>query len=423
MRSYEEIGESTAVEKFKNVIRSAISTGISDIHITGGHSTVCRINGQIQLQNKIQWSPQEVDTLVKKLLSGKQIQKLRDRLSIDYSARVENVRLRINIFRTSRGLSIAVRLLPGRVPSIDQLNLHPSLHEISELNSGLVMICGATGTGKTTTIAAIIEEINQKRSSHIITLEDPVEYRFSSKKSFIQQREIDTDTPSFERGLLDALREDTDVIIIGELREPQSMRLCLNAAESGHLVITTLHATNAEEAVHRLCFSFPPQYQNEIRYQLASSLSWLISQRLQFYTPLGIRIPVLSIVRGTSSVKSLIRDNKLNQLEGTVQMSRSEGMFTEERYLNEYVKQRKNFFRPSKIFQASTDNAQEITYKSPITEPRKESNPVQPKMRSSDLAFVRSYPAEEGAGDGYISIEQPESMEDLMKQLDLSDYE
>ena len=142
------------------------------------------------------------------------------------------------------------------------------------------MICGATGTGKTTTIAAIIEEINSSRACHIITLEDPIEYRFLSKKAFIQQRELDTHIGSFERGLLDSLREEPNVIVIGELREPETMRLSINAAEAGHLVIATLHATNAEEAIYRLCNSVPLESQNEVRYQISSTISWLIVQQL-----------------------------------------------------------------------------------------------------------------------------------------------
>ncbi len=414
------------MEKFKSVIRSAMGTGISDVHITGGHPMVYRVNGQIQFQSKVQWSAQELDAMVKQLLSARQMQKLKERLSIDYSTTLERVRLRINIFSTARGLSIAARLLPGRVPSIDQLNLHPSLHEISELTAGLVLICGATGTGKTTTIAAIIDEINQKRASHIITLEDPIEYRFTSKKSFVQQREIDADTPSFERGLLDALREDSDIIVIGELREPETMKLCLNAAESGHLVITTLHATNAEEAVYRLCYAFPPESQSEIRYQLASSLAWLVSQHLFYYERAGIRVPVLEVVRGRSSIKALIRDNKLNQLEGAVQMSRGEGMFTKERYLKEYIQERANFFRPSQIFQATSDISVESSYKSPVVVPPVPRKSVQKSVQSSGMQEAKEDvlpPSwESGMSDGYLSIDETESIEELMSELDLTKY-
>jgi Tfp pilus assembly pilus retraction ATPase PilT len=160
--------------------------------------------------------------------------------------------------------------LPASFP-IQRLNLHPSLQQIAELRSGLVLICGATGTGKSTTIAAIIDEINRNRAAHIVTLEDPIEYRFTSKQSFVEQRELGTHMPSFEKGLTDVLREDPDVIVVGELREPEVMRLTLNAAESGHLVIASLHATNAEDALYRSLIPSPGNQRDPL--QVASTLS------------------------------------------------------------------------------------------------------------------------------------------------------
>ncbi|HMK65327.1 MAG TPA: ATPase, T2SS/T4P/T4SS family, partial [Thermodesulfobacteriota bacterium] len=196
------------MDKFENLIKSAFDLGVSDVHITGGHPVVYRVNGNLKIQPSLKWSPEEVDKLVSGLLSADQINLLRERYSIDFALSHLQTRLRVNIFNTTRGLSLAIRLLPGHVPSVEQLNLHPSLKEIAQLKSGLILICGATGAGKTTTIASLINEINQYRAYHIITLEDPIEYRIFSKKSFVEQRELGTHMPSFERGLLDALRED-----------------------------------------------------------------------------------------------------------------------------------------------------------------------------------------------------------------------
>jgi pilus retraction protein PilT len=190
--------------------------------------------------------------MVKEMLSDRQLQMLRKRWSVDFALSFNHVRVRINAFYTTRGLSLAIRLLPETIPDLTSLNLHPSLNQIVELQSGLILVCGSTGFGKSTTIAAIIEEINRTRPTHIITIEDPIEYRFKPKKSFIEQREVGVHVPSFSQGLLDVLRENPDVIFVGELREPDTIRLTLNAAESGHLVFATLHAATAEDAVYRI---------------------------------------------------------------------------------------------------------------------------------------------------------------------------
>src|SRR5512137_356394 len=348
------------MRKFSGVIAAAVREGVSDIHITGAHPVVFRKNGQIQQDRSIKWAHAEVDALVRKLLTPRQIQILRKEWSVDLAVTIQHVRLRLNVFNTTRGLSLAIRLLPGVIPTIQRLNLHPSLQQIAEIHSGLVLICGATGTGKSTTIAAIIDEINRSRSSHIVTLEDPIEYRFTSKQSFMEQRELGTHMPSFEKGLLDVLREDPDVIVVGELREPEVMRLTLNAAESGHLVIASLHATNAEDALYRLCNSFPVEAQEEIRFQLASTLQWILIQQLVYREDIGFRIPVLSIVRGTQAVKGLIRENKIHQMESAIQMGKADGMFTMERYLRDFIGSKKNFVPPSENFRPSPEISQDL---------------------------------------------------------------
>ncbi|MCX5819624.1 MAG: ATPase, T2SS/T4P/T4SS family, partial [Deltaproteobacteria bacterium] len=221
--------------RFQNIIGNAIKDAVSDIYLTGGHPMVSRKHGAIKFHTDVRWSHQEIDDLVRKLMTPKQLNMFRQRKSLDYAISVSSARLRINFFTTARGISMAIRILPGHIPTIDELNLHPSLHEISKLKSGLILTCGATGVGKTTTIASIINDINNTRQAHIVTLENPIEYRFSSGKSFIQQMELGPHMPSFAQGLLDVLRENPDVIVVGELREAETMQLTLNAAESGHL--------------------------------------------------------------------------------------------------------------------------------------------------------------------------------------------
>jgi pilus retraction protein PilT len=350
------------MKKFETLVRSCVRGGFSDVHITGGHPIVYRKDGNIGFTKDSLYSPEEMDDFVSKILSFRQFEILRKRWSVDMAISVSNVRLRMNIFSSTRGLSMAVRILPGTVPSIADLNLHPSLQEITQLSSGLVLISGPTGSGKSTTAAAIISEMNNTLSKHIVTLEDPIEYRLVSKKSFVEQRELGLHMHSFEHGLIDVLREDPDVIVVGELRDPETIRLALNAAETGHLVIASLHSSKPEDAVYRMFNSFPPDAQEAVRTQLAATLAWLIVQHLERIPKAGFRMPVLSILRGTAAVKNIIRDNKLSQLESTLQTARGEGMFTAGGYIKDYIEKRTSFAPPAKVFGPSVEDTGEKSY-------------------------------------------------------------
>ena len=333
-------------KRFADLINSCAQSGYSDIHICGGQSLIYRKDGFIKFDPKIKWTHQEISALLKSLLNSKNINILRDRWSVDFAATINNVRIRINVFNTDRGPSLAIRLLPGMIPSIAQLNLHPSLQKISDQKSGLILICGTTGCGKTTTIASLLNDINQKRAAHILTLEDPIEYRIPSQKSFIEQREVGTHVPTIERGLIDVMRADPDIIMVGELREPQAIILTLNAAESGHLVIATLHATNMEDALYRIINSAPPEAEEYLRHQLASTISWIIVQKLVYMEKIGFSLPVLSILRGTQQIKGIIREKKLYQIENALHTGKADGMFTQERYINEYLELRDKYQNP-----------------------------------------------------------------------------
>ena len=354
------------LQKFNELIIDCAKTGCSDVHITGGQPIVYRRDGELSFENRRSWNYQDCDKLVKDLLNTRQMEKLCGHSSVDLSASVRNIRIRINIFNTIGGISLAIRLLPGTIPTLDKLNLHPTMQAISELNSGLILVCGTTGCGKSTTIASILDDINNKRALHIVTLEDPVEYRIKSKKSFIEQREIGTHVPSYRQGLIDVLREDPDVIMVGELREPQVMRLALDAAESGHLVIATLHATNVEDAMYRIINSVPPEAEEYVRYQLASTISWVIVQRFTRMQKKDIRVPLLSIMRGTQQIKGIIREKKLHQLENALHTSKNEGMFTTERYLQEYLNSREQFYNPATFFKPSLATIEDAPFHSSI---------------------------------------------------------
>jgi len=403
------------MDKFESLIKSALSLGVSDIHIAGGHAVVYRINGILRFQPNLKWNHEEVDTLVETILTPSQLNQLRERYSLDCAMSFLQARLRINVFNTTRGLSLAIRLLPGTIPTIEQLNLHPSLKEICKLKSGLILICGATGVGKTTTIASIIDEINRNYAHHIITLEDPIEYRLISKKSFVEQRELGTHIPTFEQGLLDVLREDPDVIVVGEIRDPETIKLTLNIAESGHLVIATLHASNSEDALYRILNAFPMDAQDDIRSRLASTLAWLIIQELVYMDNFGFRLPVLSILRGNQSLKGTIRENKLHQIENIIQLGRNEGMFTFDRYLNEYLLHQKSLTPPVKVFQPSLENGTEIVYRSPVMNPSKQPSKRYPKEKARISEPVPSS-LEGDQSPAFIRADQ--SLKDFIEELD-----
>lgn len=354
------------LNRFNELIVHCAKNGYSDLHITGGQPAVYRKDGQLFNDHSRGWNYRDCDKLVKKLLNARQIEKLQERFSVDFAASISHIRIRVNIFNTIGGLSLAIRLLPGTIPTLDKLNIHPSLQGISELKQGLVLVCGTTGCGKSTTIAAILDEINRKRAVHVVTLEDPIEYRIKSNKSFVEQREIGTHVPSVEQGLIDVMRADPDVIMVGELRDPQTMSLTLNAAESGHLVIATLHATNMEDAMYRIINSAPPEAEEYIRYQLASTISWVIVQQFIKMEKIGFRVPLLSILCGTQQIKGIIREKKLHQLDNAMHTSKNEGMFTAERYLNEYLNLRKQFYNPAVFFKPSAETIQETPFHSSI---------------------------------------------------------
>jgi twitching motility protein PilT len=407
------------MQQFQKIIADAVKDSVSDIYLTGGHPMVSRTHGTIKFHTDVRWSHQEIDDLVRMLMTPRQLEMFRQRKSLDYATSVGGVRLRINFFTTARGISMAIRILPGHIPTIEELNLHPSLHEIAKLKYGLVLTCGPTGVGKTTTIASIVDDIINTRQAHIVTLEDPIEYRFSSGKSLIQQRELGPHMPSFAQGLIDVLRENTDVIVVGELRDAETIKLTLNAAESGHLVIATLHASNPEEAIYRMCNAVPIDSQNEVRFQLASTLSWLISQQLVFMEKVKYRVPLLSIVRGTQSIRNIIRENKLPQLHSAIQMGKNEGMFTAERYLSEYLESRPALTPYSLAFRPSKETTQDAVYQSPLTEDRPEpiSRKGQKSMTGDEPIIVRT-PYSHDEMENMLTIDEDLSLQELISKME-----
>ena len=404
------------MELFHKAILNGVRDGYSDLHITGGHPLVFRRHGVVDFDKDFRWTHAEIDAIVRRLLTPQEMELLRSRLSVDLARTIRNIRVRLNVFITTRGLSMAMRLLPGRPPTIEGLNLHPGLKQYCRLSSGLILICGSTGSGKSTTIAGMLEEINSTRSAHIITLEDPIEYRFLSKKSFIEQRELRSHIPSFDQGLLDVLREDPDVIVVGEIREPETIKLTLNAVEAGHLVIASLHATNTEDALYRIGNSFPPDAQDIVRSQLASTLALLVVQKLIQPERLGFRVPLLSLLRGNNSIKGIIRENRLHQIESTMQTSRAEGMVTMEQYQRDFLDARKDFVSPEISFRATEEVSNEVLYQTPIL--LEGSAQGQTPARTATATGARSRASSSGMeSDAFYVIEDAAPMDEVLTEL------
>ena len=389
---------------FEALVQSCVQQGVSDMHITGGHPVVLRKDGAVAPQRKIVLRHGEVDELARSLMTRQQAEALRRQWSVDFAISVCGTRLRINIFTTTRGLSLAVRFLPGDAPEIEMLNLHPSVGDFCREASGLVLLCGATGSGKTTTIAALLGEINRTRAAHVVTLEDPVEYRFRSVKSFIEQRELGASFQSFEQGLVDVLRQAPDVICVGELRRSEIVRLTLDAAESGHLVFATLHASSVEEALYRVLNAFPADAQEFARYQLSSALCGVIVQRLALRPELGFRVPELAVLRTGKAVRSIIRENRLSQIENTMELGREAGMFTFATYAQEMQARRKPYIHPSRTLRPGQETARETVYESPLIDP---------------LAALRAVPAPAtpGAIPDALTIEDDDALSDVIRQI------
>ncbi|HEX9046513.1 MAG TPA: ATPase, T2SS/T4P/T4SS family, partial [Verrucomicrobiae bacterium] len=282
----------------ESLIDAAAASGASDLHLEARLVPAVRVRGTLSVTGD-PIAPAMLIDMARSLIGEEQWPSFLERRSFDLSKTIRGIRCRINIFQTSRGVALSVRLLSSFQATIEKLNLHPDLRKFTRHTNGLILVCGPTGSGKSSTLAALIQEINLAEARHIITVENPIEYSFRPRRSYIRQREVGRDTPSFEQALLDALREDPDVLMVGEMREPETMRLTLNAAETGHLVLATVHSSTCAEALQRVVGAFPAEIQGSIAAQLADCLVGVISQRLRFRPDLNIRVPECEILMAT----------------------------------------------------------------------------------------------------------------------------
>src|SRR5579863_9837592 len=326
-------------------VARAHALAASDLLLETDAPVVVRVRGELQSIGP----PPPAERLLQAaqdLLGAEGWGQFRVRGSADVSAAIAGVRCRANLFRTVRGLAVAVRLLSPAIKDLRGCNLHPDFRRLIDAASGLVLICGPTGSGKSTTLAALIEEINLARARHIVTLESPLEYIFNNRRSFIRQREIPTHSPGFEQGIIDALRENPDVLVVSEMRTPEVMRLTLNAAETGHLVLATMHSANCAEALSRLCMSFPSDIQGSVRAQLADCLVGLSCQRLEYLSAHRLRVPRCEVLLPSSGARGTIRAGNFSQIANVLQSGGDEGMWTFDRY-QRWMEQVKEWVRPS----------------------------------------------------------------------------
>jgi twitching motility protein PilT len=323
---------------FEEWIRKARELGASDLHAEADGPLIVRVRGKLQTLGEA-CSAADLQRTGKGLLGADGWAGLARRGSADISLEVAGTRCRINLFRTVRGIALAVRLLAPSIRDLDSCNLHPDLRRLTEPTTGLVVISGPTGSGKSTTLAALIEEINATLPRNIITLESPLEFVHTNRRSFIRQREIPTHSPSFEQAITDALRENPDVLVISEMRTPEIMRLTLNAAETGHLVLATMHSATCAEALTRICMSFPAEIQASIRAQLADSLVGVLCQRLEFLSSEHLLVPRCELLLGSTSARGTIRAGTFSQLANVIQSGGEEGMWSFDRY-GRWIEQR-----------------------------------------------------------------------------------
>ena len=328
--------------KLAELMILAAQQGASDLHLSVGKHPTVRIDGNlVPVSNEPILTPEMTAGLIGALLTTDQQEKLITEKEIDFAFSYEDkIRFRINVYFQRGYLSAALRLIPVHIRTVEELGLPSILHEFTKSQQGFFLAVGPAGHGKTTTLAALIDEINHSKMEHIITIEDPIEYTFVQDRALIDQREVGTDTISFHRGLRSILRQDPDVIMVGEMRDPESISIALTAAETGHLVFSTLHTNSVSQTIDRIVDSFPGAQQGQIRSQLATTLIGIVSHRL-IPKISGGRTPACEIMFVNSAIKNLIREKKTYQIDLVIDTSVQEGMMSLNRSLVELVRKRK----------------------------------------------------------------------------------
>jgi twitching motility protein PilT len=305
-----------------------VEQGASDCHLSAGEPPMLRVDGDLKKLDYAPLTQEEVHSLVYDIMSDAQRRNFQETHECDFSFALGDVaRFRVNVFMQRKGEGAVFRTIPSKILSLEELGMPPILKQLCEKEKGLILVTGPTGSGKSTTLAAMVDYLNGTFEGHILTIEDPIEFVHQSKKCLVNQRELGPHTHSFGNALRAALREDPDVVLVGEMRDLETIQLALTAAETGHIVFGTLHTSSAPKTVDRVIDVFPPTQQAQIRAQFAESIEAVITQTL-LKKKSGGRVAALEIMTGTTAIRNLIREGKVHQIPGTMQVSQKDGMQT-----------------------------------------------------------------------------------------------
>jgi twitching motility protein PilT len=324
------------------LLEHMVERNASDLHVTTGTPPVMRVRGEVErMEGYEAFTPEQTQQLLYRILSSEQQKNLELKRQLDFSHSIPGLaRFRVNVYFQREAIGAAFRLIPTELKTLEELGIPSSLHQLAEKPRGLVLVTGPTGSGKSTTLAAIIDEINRNRSEHILTIEDPIEFLHRHKRCIVNQREIGPDALSFAEALRAALRQDPDVILVGEMRDLETISTALTAAETGHLVFGTLHTQSAPSTIDRIIDVFPAEQQEQVRIQIASSLQGVVTQAL-LPTADGVgRVPALEILLPDDAVRNLIRQGKVEQVYSVMQTNTGRGMQTMEQSLADLVQRR-----------------------------------------------------------------------------------
>jgi len=370
------------------VIEAAARAGASDVHLAPGQPPTQRINGVLHRMGA-PVAARPLRDAIRQLVGENAWGDFLKRRSADLSKTLGGVRCRLAVLRSARGVGAAIRLLSNQRVTVDTLNLHPSLRELAFQPHGLILVTGATGSGKSTTIAGMVSEINLHHARHIVTLEQPIERALTPVRSLVRQREVGRDTPSFEQGVMDVLREDPDVVVVGEMRWPETIRLTLTAAETGHLVFTTVHASSCTEALGRILLAFPTAEQPAVRAMLADCLTAVVSQQLHFREDLGIRVPVLEILTANDAVRNVIRTGQLHKIVSILETNAASGMFSRGRY-QQWLSQKTDWARPERPGMVAPPELVPVPVETPTKRPAAK-EPAPARSGRSDVVVLDGF--------------------------------
>ena len=351
----------------KQLLEEMVHRDATDLHISAGSPPLFRIDGVLVPSNYDVLTKEEAQQLVYSVMTEEQKKKLEEEWEVDFSFGITGLsRFRANAFKQRGSVSIAIRTIPYKIRSFEELGLPPVVEEFASRQKGLVLVTGPTGHGKSTTLASIIEKINNERRCHILTIEDPIEYLFANKKAYITQRQVESDTKSFARALKYALRQDPDVVMIGEMRDLETIAAALTISETGHLTLATLHTNSAVESVNRIIDVFPPHQQQQVRTQLAFVILGIITQALLPKIG-GGRVLACEVLVATPAVRAMIRDNKVHQIYSLMQAGQKYGMQTMNQSLYKLYMQRKITLETALSFSRDPEELERmIKEKSPI---------------------------------------------------------